>query len=979
MSRRFIVVAIALIASFAVVASRGQEPAFDPGDPGVLSPETFKNPTDSVRPWVYYWQLKGNTSKELITRDLENMKEIGVGGLLVFDSRRYWDDYDSKTHVPVPLDIKYEFMSDEWVDMMSWLVSEAARLGLQVSFNISDSGGQLRGPWDMKELGPYELIWTEGNLNGPKNVSLDFGVPDDKPYYKDVAALAVRIATPVSEGREAVKLNDAWSPVVYPGEGAPRYDKIVDLTDRIKDGKLDWDVPEGAWKVLRFGAVRIGEPGCVDILNAKSVEDYFRKTPGALLDAVGENAGKTLSHFYNVSWEGVHPNWSDGFDRFFAEKRGYEIRDYLPILRGLAPEGDLDPSRFVVDYMKTISDSFRANCYETVGRLCHERGVRWHSEDGGPWNRNSPLFKEADMLTFWGQNDFPQGEFWIGDLARTNAPYAAMAAHIYGRRDVSLEAFTHMTKHWTSYPAMLKPYADTSFISGANFMIWHTYTASPEELGKPGFEYFAGSHVNSNVTWQPYVKPFMDYMARCQHLLRQGVPVADVCVYASDKNYETWGLAKTWNDKSTLALPDGYKYDLLDAKVLVERLTYENGWFVLPGGAKYRVLVFDPADENIPEKAIQKIRNLAAQGAPIVLGAIEPKRSVGLENYPDCDKNVRALAEELWRSGVFANVFRGVRLDAALDELGIAPDMRYKAGFVSRKSRESIDGFVGFAHRTVGDDDIYFISGPKESVFGECVFRVSGKKATLWNPLDGSVELAKSEPTEDGGTKIHIALNGNGSVFVVFSNDEIPTPRAKEVVAPSHRELVGPWTVKFDPKYGGPEQTTFEQLTYWNENDDPGIRYYSGTATYSIEFELTEEQASKRYRLDLGTVCDIARVRLNGEDLGVVWTAPWTIDLEDATKAGKNLLEIDVCNCWRNRLIGDSALEPEQRFTKTNVVLLKEDDPEHKTPAYRGYLSTDPLEPSGLLGSVILHELKTIDLKLPKEDVDAEAMEDSQQ
>ena len=948
MSRRFIVVAIALIASFAVAASRGQEPAFDPGDPGVLSPETFKNPPDSVRPWVYYWQLKGNTSKELITRDLENMKEIGVGGLLVFDSRRYWDDYDSKTHVPVPLDIKYEFMSDEWVDMMSWLVSEAARLGLQVSFNISDSGGQLRGPWDMKELGPYELIWTEGNLNGPKNVSLDFGVPDDKPYYKDVAALAVRIATPVSEGREAVKLNDAWSPVVYPGEGAPRYDKIVDLTDRIKDGKLDWDVPEGAWKVLRFGAVRIGEPGCVDILNAKSVEDYFRKTPGALLDAVGENAGKTLSHFYNVSWEGVHPNWSDGFDRFFAEKRGYEIRDYLPILRGLAPEGDLDPSRFVVDYMKTISDSFRANCYETVGRLCHERGVRWHSEDGGPWNRNSPLFKEADMLTFWGQNDFPQGEFWIGDLARTNAPYAAMAAHIYGRRDVSLEAFTHMTKHWTSYPAMLKPYADTSFISGANFMIWHTYTASPEELGKPGFEYFAGSHVNSNVTWQPYVKPFMDYMARCQHLLRQGVPVADVCVYASDKNYVMWGLAKTWNEKSTLTLPKGYKYDLLDSKVLVERLTYEDGWFVLPGGAKYRVLVFDPTDENIPEKAIKKIRDLAKQGAPVVLGATEPKRSVGLENWPDCDKNVQTLADELWRSGVFANVFRGVDLGAALKTLKIAPDVE-------------TDLDVDFAHRKVGDVDIYFLAAPgKDALAGSGFFRVSGKKVSWWNPIDGSVEAAMSEPADDGRTYVLIPLRA-GSNFIVFSDDDFfPSYLIEKETTV---ELEAPWIVRFDPKYGGPEQTTFDKLTYWNENDDPGIKYYSGTATYSTEFALTEEQTLKRLVLSLGTVKDIARVRLNGVDLGVVWTDPWTVELQGAAKADKNLLEIDVCNCWRNRLIGDAALEPSERFTKTNVVLLKEDDPEHKTPAYRGYLASDPLEPSGLIGPVVVKIRDVIDFE----------------
>ncbi|MBR5759936.1 MAG: hypothetical protein IKX88_15205, partial [Thermoguttaceae bacterium] len=96
---------------------------------------------------------------------------------------------------------------------------------------------------------------------------------------------------------------------------------------------------------------------------------------------------------------------------------------------------------------------------------------------------------------------------------------------------------------------------------------------------------------------------------------------------------------------------------------------------------------------------------------------------------------------------------------------------------------------------------------------------------------------------------------------------------------------------------------------------------------------------------------------------GVVWTDPWTVELQDAPKAGKNLLEIDVCNCWRNRLIGDAALEPEQRFTKTNVVLLKEDDPEHKTPAYRGYLSTDPLEPSGLIGPVVVKIRDVIDFE----------------
>lgn len=945
MFNRCIAAAAAALAFVAANLAYCQEIPFDPTSPGAMSQETFANPTASVRPWVYYWQLKGNTSKELITRDLENMKEIGVGGLLVFDSRRYWDDYDSKTHVPVPLEIKYEFMSDGWVEMMSWLVSEASRLGLQVSFNISDSGGQLRGPWDMRELGPYELIWTEGNLNGPRQVALDFSIPADKPYYRDVAALAVRITSPVAEGREAVKLNETWSQVAYPDANAPRYGEIVDLTDQIKDGKLEWDVPEGAWKILRFGSVRIGEPGCVDILNAKSVEAYFHKTPGALLNAVGADAGKTLTHFYNVSWEGVHPNWSDGFEPFFAARRGYELRSYLPILRGLAPEGELDPTRFVADYMKTISESFCANCYQTVGRLCHERGVRWHSENGGPWNRNSPLFKEADMLTFWGQNDFPQGEFWIENLARTNAPYASMAAHIYGKRDVSLEAFTHMKKHWTSYPGMLKPYADVSFLSGANLMIWHTYTASPEELGKPGFEYFAGSHVNSNVTWQPYVKPFMDYMARCQHLLRQGAHRADVCVYASDKNYVTWGLAETWNDKSTIKLPKGYKYDLLDTKVLVERMTYEDGWFLLPGGAKYRVLVFDPADETIPEAAIRKIRDLAAQGAPVLLGAAQPTRSVGLANWPDADKNVQALADELWNGAAFDNVYIETELSSVLADLGVAPDMETPTD-------------ADFVHRTAEDAEIYFVAAPEKGAQqGDCVFRVAGKNASFWDPTTGTVTQAPSAPTDDGRTSVSISLPENGSIFVVFSNDAAPTPYEQSKVASSF-ELSGPWTVTFDPKVGGPEEATFDKLTYWNESDDPGVKYYSGTARYSIEFELDEAQASQRLALSLGTVCDIARVTLNGVDLGIVWTAPWSVEFGAAAKPGKNTLEIDVCNCWRNRLVGDAALEPSERFTQTNVVLLKEDEPGRKTPGYRGYLATDPLEPSGLVGPVRVETLQ---------------------
>ncbi len=934
-------------ATLGMAQATDAELAFDPNAPGVANAETFANPPNSVKPWVYYWCLKGNISKEQVARDLENIAERGFGGLLVFDSRRYWDDYASTTHVPVPLEIKYEFMSDDWLDVMTFLVEEAARRGLQISFNISDSGGQLRGPWDMKELGPYELIWTEGNINGPKDLALDFSAPEDKPYYRDFAVYALRIATPVAEGREAVKLNETWGQVAFPTSDSPRYDRVVDLTDKIRDEKLEWSAPEGAWKIIRFGSVRIGEPGCVDILNPKSVEAYYYKTPGKILDSVGELAGKTLTHFYNVSWEGVHPNWTDGFDRFFKERRKYDLRDYLPILRGLAPveeQGGIDlANRFVADYLKTISNAFCANCYETIGRLCHARGVRWHSEDGGPWNRESPLFKEADMLTFWGQNDFPQGEFWIGDPNKqTNTAFAASAAHIYGRRDVALEAFTHMRKHWSVYPAALKPYADKNFIFGGNHFLWHTYTASPDELGAPGFEYFAGTHVNSKVTWQKYVGPFVKYMARCQLLLKQGLFNADVCVYASDKNYQAWGVGDTWAPKTSLKMPKGCRYDLLDTKVLVERLKYENGRFLLPDGTSYRLLVFDPIEKSLPVEAMRKLRDLANAGAPILLGATKPSASVGLFEREKADAEVAAIADALWNDD---KLFKNVALEDVLKELKIAP---------------CFEGKFEFLRRDADDKIVYFVSGSGKD---DCVFRVEGKKAELWDATTGTIAEAPATKTEDGRTKITLDLPKNGSVFVVFSDNGTPGALPYEASAQYARGLKrqdvatldGAWNVKFDPKVGGPESVLFEKLSYWNENDEPGIKYYSGTARYETTFNLTQEQAAQKLSLSLGEVRDIASVKLNGRDLGIVWTDPWEIALGDAPVVGENRLEIDVTNCWQNRLIGDAGLEPAERFTKTNVVLEKTAE---KFPPYRGYLSTDPLEPSGLIGPVKVFRTK---------------------
>lgn len=95
-----------------------------------------------------------------------------------------------------------------------------------------------------------------------------------------------------------------------------------------------------------------------------------------------------------------------------------------------------------------------------------------------------------------------------------------------------------------------------------------------------------------------------------------------------------------------------------------------------------------------------------------------------------------------------------------------------------------------------------------------------------------------------------------------------------------------------------------------DENADQGIRFYSGTATYSASFDFHDVKASGLL-LDLGRVNHLARVQLNGKDLGTVWTAPWQVPIPAGLlKSTSNALTIDVTNVWANRLIGDEQ-EPD--------------------------------------------------------------------
>ena len=949
-----------------------------------ISPESFRHPPREDRPWVYWWWLKSNVDRETIVRDLRAMRDVGVSGFLLFDVRGYHED-----HVPPPPEAT-EFMSRQWRQWVRDALEEADRLGLQASINLSSCAGSLMGPWPVGEDAPKQLLWSRSHLRGPAR--LDAPLPSVPLGVRPIAILAARTrpTCPTPPVQESQLVWTDWSSIL----GEPQPDcvatEVVDLTDKEDaERRLTWDIPEGEWALIRFAyGPMTGREREVDVLDAEAVTRHFERMGRALLQDAGPLAGRTLTHFYSVSWEGATPTWTRDFEPQFARYRGYAMRPWMPVLAGVTVHDPGLSRRFLRDYHAALAACFCSNFYGTLHRLCREVGLQWHAESGGPWNRSIPLFAAADQLAFLGRTDMPQGEFWFpgrGNMGRPpefNRP-AAIAAHVYGRRLAAAEAFTHMVQHWSAYPAVLKPTADAAFCDGINHLIWHTFTASPERFGLPGIEYFAGTHFNPNVTWWPMAQPFVDYLARAQHLLRHGRPVVDFCVYIGDRPYLHWGRwADRWSTNASLAAPPGYSWDLVNDEVLLHRLTTRDGFLLLPEGLPYHAMVVDLAEEYVAPAVLEKLFQLAEQGATIVLGPRRPTRAHSLADYPNCDLRVQTLAERLWGAGDVTNpcvsvgrgrIYRTSSLEQVVRELGLPPD---------------VEGGVEYAHRSDGTTDVYFIRGSGRQTVR---FRCRGRIPELWCPVRGDVRPPTSwRVGPDDRAEVDLDLPEHGSVFVVFRDPASRTAgwsvsngnhvevrsvrdgrltftvwqsgefvcersgtvqRIQVSEVPPPKDIEGPWDLRFQPGRGAPAQVRLERLSDWTQHGDPSIRFFSGIAVYRTTVRLSEAEAAGRVRLDLGRVGVIARVRWNGHDLGVVWTAPWLVEVTPHVRAGENQLEVEVANVWMNRLIGDASLPPEQRITRTNVRL----EPGPRTVRiFQGFGTTDHLEPSGLMGPVRL-------------------------
>jgi hypothetical protein len=577
----------------------------------------------------------------------------------------------------------------------------------------------------------------------------------------------------------------------------------------------------------------------------------------------------------------------------------------------------------------------------------HKKGMELYSEASGV-----ALEIPEDTLLNKSHVDIPMAEFWVRALHPESMYYvdvrgAASTAHVYGKPLVATESFTG---GGYEAPYTLKKIADYWFAQGVNRLVFHTSAQQPLDT-KPG-NTMVGTHINRNITWADLAKPFMTYVARVSYMLQQGSPTADIAYLLPEGAPSTMPF---WGDGLQPAPPPGYDYDYINTDILLHHTSvnpdgrvHVDGSTQMPAGMNYRLLVLPPTAQMTPEVA-QKLHDLVVAGATIT--GPRPAVSPSLLNYPQADTKLASLAMDVWgdMDGVTFNqhpfgkgmTYWGLTVGEILTRLKTPPDF---------SSTAPVDNPPVWVHRHTPDAEIYFVANQADTpVHIDARFRVTGKDVQVWRPMDGTMSgygnpalpgnaavayttvalidqrTGNRQPgiqpalyaAESAFTTIPLDLAERESVFVVFRNAApAPTRTAPTVVENTLTTLTGPWTLTFPPKWGAPASVQLPTLTSWTDSSVAGVKYFSGTATYSktVTAPASWFQPGRHVYIDLGKVRDIAQVTVNGKSAGLTWAPPYRYDVTSVLHPGVNKLEIAVTNEWSNRQIGDRLLPADQRI-----------------------------------------------------------------
>lgn len=973
----------------------------------------FVTPPDSTRPGVYWYFMDGNVSRKGMTEDLEAMKKAGIGSVIYLEVN---------VGIPRgPVTFLSDEWQDLFRHAVRECERLGITLTLGSGPGWAGSGGPWVEPaQSMQHLVSADTI-VKGPLHfnallakpKPKKPYFGYGALTDslrkkwEQYYRDVVVLAF----PTPENTASIPDTDEKAlyyrapfssvkgvrsflpvplnyPKTLPGTAVPK-ESILDITSFLReDGSLAWEVLPGNWTIRRLGLRNNGavtrpapQPGLgfeCDKMDTAAFNSHYEAFMGKLLKKIGPLNPKSAGGWKMIhidSWEMGAQNWTANFRKEFLQRRKYDLLPYLPAYSGTIVGSREISERFLWDIRKTAQELVVENHAEHFKKLGQRSSMRLSIE---PYDMNPTADLELGAVA-----DVPMCEFWsknYGYNTSFSCIEAASIAHVQGKPVVQAEAFTaEKSEGWKLYPGAIKDQGDWAFATGINKFFYHTFAHQPlDEKLKPGMTMGPyGVHWDRNQTWWPMSKAYHTYIARCSYLLQQGQHVADILYLTPEGAPHVFRpplSATVGND----TLPDrrGFNFDGISPGLLIAKATVKDHKIIFPGGGSYQLLVL-PLIETMTPELLDKIESLVRNGA--IVAGIPPRKSPSLVNYPLCDKEITASALKLWKSFTQPGNLQAISYGKGriywssdftlVDSTRPYPKYEVTADLLKQlKIVEDFtsDGPVRYAHRSLLGMEIYFVSNrSNDPILSECRFRVNKGNPELWNPLNGEIRRLHDFSHNGELTSIPMQFDALQSYFVVFHSEK----QVASAIQPAGKNfpgrkmvmnLDGPWNLTFDPKWGGPGEAVFNQLEDWTKRPEDGIKYYSGTATYKKTFSVSKETLSSGHPvfINLGEVNCMAEVRLNGAELGTLWTAPWSLEITNSVKTGENLLEIRVANLWPNRLIGDEKYPFDGIIKGKWPEWLLQNSPRNSQrttfASYSFYKKDAPLLKSGLLGPVCI-------------------------
>jgi predicted GH43/DUF377 family glycosyl hydrolase len=936
----------------------------------------FRNPPAQARPYIWWQWMNGNVTREGITADLEAMARVGIGGAQIFNLGP-----DTGCQIPAgPVD----YLSDEWLDLVKHAASECQRLGFEFCIHNCAGWATSGGPWVKPQNASQILVFSEVKVSGGQRIEQKLPLPEmtdnvhklpkfklKEEFYRDIAVFA--FPTPKNDQARLSRWVTAAlyrtsrvgrQPSLHPTSSDTAIDpkSIVEITEHLqKDGTLSWDAPAGTWTILRLGHTARGQTNNpapesgrgleIDKLSRPGVDVHWKHGIQPILEHLGPLTGNVLTTIHIDSYEGGFANWTPEFKREFISRRGYDPTPYLIALTGrIVGDGPIS-ERFLWDFRRTVADLYADHYYGYFAKQCRDRGLIYSIE---------PYRGPFESMRIASHADIPMGEFWTDKIYVGSLKLASSAAHLHNRPLVTAEAFTAGPPNgrWLNHPGSLRRMGDLAWTRGVNRFVFHRFTHQPWLDKVPGMTMGVyGAHIDRTNTWWEPGRAWMKYIARSQFLLQQGTSTSEVLCFVGEASPI---VGATPSDIKAA----GYDYDLCGTDVMAA-LKVEDGQLVVPSGKCYHLLVLPNTPFQTPA-LVKKIRELVRDGA-VVVGP-KPQYSPTLAGFPESEKQVIAIGEEIWGDDDAATshrlakgqAFTGISPAEVLSQIGVAPAVQLPEG-------------LAWIHRRAEEADIFFVSNQTDkAVHTVAGFLAAGRVPELWDAETDTIRPADGWKTVGKHVQVSLNFDAEKSVFVVFRKPG--KPESKPVLREWDEEslsLTGPWNLRFQEERGAPATAKFDKLMPWNEHADPGIKYFSGTATNTINFDLSKNflKNGEEVWLDLGEVAVIAEVRLNGKNLGVLWHKPFRIEVSKTLKPGANTLEVDVTNLWINRLIGDEQHPDDCAWTESYLRCwpdwLTKGKPRPSTKrvaftTWKHWHADDPLQPSGLIGPVNLRTSRLV-------------------